>query len=87
MCLIFSIFGLLKFDPGWCMASKVITLITNLLIYLIMFYALLDILYQRYRDPTTPLKIKLIWVYILVAMTIRQISMILLVYQDFYNPS
>ena len=57
MCLIFSIFGLLKFDPGWCMASKVITLITNLLIYLIMFYALLDILYQRYRDPTTPLKV------------------------------
>lgn len=57
-CMLFSIFSELAFTTSWCIASRTVTMFSNLLVYLLLFYAFLNIFLLRYKDKLTPLKVK-----------------------------
>lgn len=44
-------------SQGSCLSSKLLLSITNLIVFLIFFYSLVDILQRRFRDSKTPLKV------------------------------
>ena len=56
--MILSVCGQMHYNPGWCLTSKILTGLTNLLVYLLFFYSLVNIFLQRRLDDKTPLKVK-----------------------------
>lgn len=48
----------MHYSREWCLASKILTGLTNLLVYLLFFYSLVNIFLQRRLDDKTPLKVK-----------------------------
>ena len=70
--MLFAVFSKLKYQEDWCKASKICTLITCFLCYVVFIYALAKTLMDRYNDPSTPKKYIIMWIYLIVAMLARQ---------------
>ena len=82
-----AVYSELKYEPGYCKASKIITIFTSSLCYIIFIFALIKILVEKKNDPNTPLKIKVMWVYLIFAMVARQAEFLVQIISDLWYPS